>query len=1202
MNTPESVPPSPPPPPAAAAAPAPAPQPNRKRWKKILLISGGVFVGLILVLLLLGPSIIASVARSKISALVAEQTGATATVGGVSFSWSGHIELDDFRLVPRNFSEPLVEVKKIDIHVDVGAALGGRYIAAVEVVAPKVLVEKGADGKFNYEFPPKPESPAEPKGKKEPGKPPFVQATLKVRDGGVKIRGGGRETIYQNLAVYAAVDTFDKPVQYDLSFESPLQDGLKLTGALDLSTISGPATLTLERFSLKNLTGAARAYSEVLELDGTMSGSFHYELRGAPRFIGKGGLQIDGLSASVKGQTFRLDHVNVSHDGGIDGKGSGKHTLTLESGKALVLKVVVDVKDAFQESRATAVDARMDSDLAALSLLLPGIVGLKPGTSLGGSVALVAKAETKGSTWAKVDVSLDVDNLSAVEKGTSQEIDKAIRLKTAGLWDGAKQSVSLDRFTLASAFATADATGGVSLAAPIAVRESSFQMKADLEKLGAKLGLFMADAPALAGSIAAKGSYAGDQYTLDATAKGVRIVSHGKTTGPIDATVVQKGIFSMAKDGAFRIETGVVSSSAADLKLSGEIRGVLDDRREGELKIEASARPVELSKWIADLGLGGPEIKLAATVWLKPKQITVVGQTKLDGLTMNRKDDKGVLVTKVATSGPLDFNVTMKGEDLLATLKTSSVEWADQGYAAKCGLESQVTYSPKGTTGKTTLTNLELTDDRKNVVKDAGLTIVHDIGLSDGNRTVDLRKTEVTSSFLRGTVTGRLLHLDQAPEFQKLRASFKYIPDKVTALAGPWLPGKLVGAEEKAFDLTLDGKAASADVLAILRGMQGALDVDVATFVMSDHGLRVSGRTHLDLKDGKISSATPLVLNRGKTDLHASLDFNPAERKPQSSITFSAKDVDANGQMAPILERLNPIFHTSGVDAKVDGVIQSDFKLGWTGVLDPGEKDWVAAASRSLSGSGLLGVQNLNIAGSPTVGELMSALGLGSTLQGELVATQIQLGNGQCSYENMTLRGSRKAPEILQRDQQTLAQEKQDLEAEKAQMSSKEYKARQEELRLKEDDLPFRYVLRFTGVVKFDKRMELRVLMPMTDGMVKAHPNLKKYLGSSFWVDLKGTTDHPSLDLKKMLVELAERAAAGVVKEKLDNALQGFFNRQKDKDADKLFKEAQKSETEKKEAQALQSYQRLLKDYGDSDTVRKHGAAIQERIKALGGH
>src|SRR5258708_34727633 len=108
MNRPESAPPSPPPP--SGASPAPAPKP--KRWKKILLISGGGFLGLILVILLIGPSIIASVAKSKIPAIVAEQTGAVATVAGVSFSWSGHVDLDGFRPVPKHLSKPLIDLKK----------------------------------------------------------------------------------------------------------------------------------------------------------------------------------------------------------------------------------------------------------------------------------------------------------------------------------------------------------------------------------------------------------------------------------------------------------------------------------------------------------------------------------------------------------------------------------------------------------------------------------------------------------------------------------------------------------------------------------------------------------------------------------------------------------------------------------------------------------------------------------------------------------------------------------------------------------------------------------------------------------------------------------------------------------------------------------------------------------------------------------
>jgi hypothetical protein len=168
-------------------------------------------------------------------------------------------------------------------------------------------------------------------------------------------------------------------------------------------------------------------------------------------------------------------------------------------------------------------------------------------------------------------------------------------------------------------------------------------------------------------------------------------------------------------------------------------------------------------------------------------------------------------------------------------------------------------------------------------------------------------------------------------------------------------------------------------------------------------------------------------------------------------------------------------------------------------------------------------------------------------------------------------------------------------------MSPKEFQKRVEELRLKEEDLPFRYVLRFSGFVKFDKHMELRVLMPMTDGMAKAHPNLQKYIGSSFWVDLKGTTEHPSLDTKKMLTELIERAAAGIVKEKAEDLLKGLLNRGHEKDADKLFTDAQKADAAKN-PQALPMYQKLLKDFADTDFVKKRKAAIQDRVKALGGN
>jgi hypothetical protein len=1525
-----------------------------KRWKKVLLIVAGVLLGLIGFVLAAGPAIVGSIAQSKIPSIVREKLQATATVGKVSVSWSGHVQIDDLRLVPKNFGDPLLEVKKIDVKVDVGSALGGKYVAEVDVVAPNMIVERGPDGNFNYEFPPPPPKTEKLRKEsgKEAGKPPFVQANLKIRDGRVTIRGKGRETVYQNLVVGAKVDTLQKPVSYEVSLQGPLKDTLQVKGAIDLNTISGPATLTLDRLSLRNLTGAARAYSDVVELDGTVSGCFDYQLQGAPRFVGNGKLEIHDFALSVPGQSLRLGTLLFSHQGGIDEQGNGRHVLTLSSGKALAATVTADVADAFharvfktdlqvdsdlgalaevlrgsgklpkgtalagalrlrgtcdskgpaqadldagklrvsakvdlelvgknleltmdgkpmtidgfkvrhagtldengsgkntitvesgnalaatakvdvtdalgktptlqaelqgdsdlgelgkllekliglkpdmalegaaavagsvqakgadsvraelslrasnlvavgikdrkrheidrvielnvvgawdgttktataellklsssfatmdgkgraalggaapelaetkiqfdadleklsgklrsfmekppalggtatlsatasgetlalvagfkairfgkygpfdatlkhdgsldaqgsgrhtmrldlgkalalgvtldvtnayKDARALQLDLRMDSDVAALSSLLPGLVELTPGTTLAGSVTLNSHAETKGAEWAAFDVAASVDRLEAVENAKHQEIDKAIRLKAVGAWDGKKRALNLQTFALTSAFATADARGGVSLAAPLSVKESSLQFQVDLEKLGSKLGLFMADAPRLAGSVSANATYAGERYNLDASVRGVKIIRNGRTTGPIDAVLAQKGTFSTAKGGEFRIDTGELTSSAATLSLSGGIRNVMEEGREGEITLNAVARPLELSKWVPDLNTAGPEITLVTVVSLKPKLITANGQSKMDGLTIAGKDDAGATITKTVRTGSLSFLVTMKDPDLLVSLRTTNFEWIDKGYSAKGGLDAQLKYSGKGATGTAKLTELEIRDDQKNIVKDPGLAIVFDIGLADQNKTIDLRRVDVRSTFLKGAVTGRLLRLDPAMEFQKIHLAFTYIPEMLGAVLKPWLPGTLEGAEAKLLDITLDGKAASTSPLELLRGTKAGIDLDLARLTMQ--GLSVSGKTQFKLEGGRLVSATPLTVNKGKTSLEAVLDFNPKEKDPKSVISVNALNVDANGQMGPILERINPIFHTGGIDAKVDGQIQSELRLTWSGPIDPDEKDWAAAAARSLSGGGTFGARSLNIAGSPVVGEILAVIGQGSAMQGELVASQIQIACGRCRYENMVFRGSRKDAAVLKRDQDQLAADRQELEADKPQLQPREYNNRLAELKQREEDLPFRYTLRFKGWVGFDRRMELQVLMPMTPGMIKAHPNLQKYIGTNFWVDLTGTTEHPRLDMAKMLSEAAKRAAEGVLAEKAGDLLSGLLkNRKREQQAEEAFNSAQKAEAAQNPAGALDLYKRLMKDYSETEFVsKKKRAAIEERIRALQG-
>ena len=63
------------------------------------------------------------------------------------------------------------------------------------------------------------------------------------------------------------------------------------------------------------------------------------------------------------------------------------------------------------------------------------------------------------------------------------------------------------------------------------------------------------------------------------------------------------------------------------------------------------------------------------------------------------------------------------------------------------------------------------------------------------------------------------------------------------------------------------------------------------------------------------------------------------------------------------------------------GKTTADFRLTWTGPIDPATKDWEKAAKEPLTGSGTLAVRDLVITGSPAVGLIMQAMGEGNDLR-----------------------------------------------------------------------------------------------------------------------------------------------------------------------------------------------------------------------------
>jgi len=1195
----------------------------RGRWRKIGLIAGASAVALVLVIVLLAPPVVGVVARSKIQSILAEKLQSDVTVEDVTFRWSGRVSVEGLRIVPKGFSDPLLDVKRIDAVVDLAAAVGGKVLADVEVVEPRILVEKNEAGTFNYEFPPEPDRARKPKVDEAPGEAPVVRVSVKVRDGRVALRAQGRQTEYSNLTAEAKIDTLEKPAEVALSLAGADGDKLQARGAIDVRRVTGPVTFVLENVSLKNLTGAARAYSTVLELDGRANGVLEYRLDGKLRFGGKAHVGLTDLHAAIaRGRVLKLDRLAFTHEGTLDRQGGGLQTFTivagpalagtvtaslrdafgarevhtelkldsdlaalgkvlgpmgllpkggelsgaaslrgtvdsrgptdadlkagnvlpeastwtlnviasnpgltldgkpmkldrvdlvdagtldargnvrssikLSSGKAVQAGVTVEGKDVLGDSRSIRAELAADSDLAELGKVVEKLAGFKPGMALEGKAKLSGTVESLASGLVKANLDLKAADLVAVDTARKKryDLDRAISAKLAGSWDGKTRTAIADAVTLNSSFATLDARGGVALAGKEPeIKPSSLKLDADLARLGTKLESFMEKPPGLSGRLEANGTFTGDRYTLAAEAKALKVVTAARTIGPIEARLDQRGTF---KGGDLKLEVSDLTSGAATVKLSGHVDEVLEENRRGKLALETTVKPDELSKWVPDLGLGGPEIKLTTSVELKAGSLHLAGQTKLDGLTVAGKDEKGQPVTRTAKTGPLQFAVDLKGKDLAATVKTSSFEWVEKSYAAKGALEAQVSYDGKGTTGTTKVVNLEVVDGKKNTVKEPAVTVVHDIGFGS----YDVRKIEVTSGFLRGTVKGKVLDRGGKTVLDGLEGRFTYHPDRLGAVLGPWLPGTFEGAEEKAVSVTLNGEATSGELVGILRGGRGVMDLDLAKF--TTQGISVSGRTKITLDGGRMTSAAPLDVNRGKADLSGSIDFRDARERPESALDFKARGVEANADMGPLLESINPIFHT--YNGKMEGKITSDFRLVWRGPVDPASAQMKKEAAQYMQGSGFLTVKDLVVTGSPAVGEIMKALGEGNSIQGELVATDLRVAGGRCEYKNMTLR----------------------LKA---------------------------YELRFTGWVDFydeggkDKKyMHLMVEMPMTEGVVRRYPNLQKYLGKTFFVPLEGTVDRPRLDFDGAIAELAKRALEGVVQDKLEDALRRLLERRK---------------------------------------------------------
>src|SRR5688572_2860988 len=124
--------------------PVPPPAPRKRRLRRVLLIVGASLAVLILAVLIAAPPLIASTIRGQFIASVEKNLEATASVGDVSFSWTGRVSLNDVAIKDRS-GATLASVKSAVAQVGVVSALKGKYVADFKLVSPRIELRRGDD-------------------------------------------------------------------------------------------------------------------------------------------------------------------------------------------------------------------------------------------------------------------------------------------------------------------------------------------------------------------------------------------------------------------------------------------------------------------------------------------------------------------------------------------------------------------------------------------------------------------------------------------------------------------------------------------------------------------------------------------------------------------------------------------------------------------------------------------------------------------------------------------------------------------------------------------------------------------------------------------------------------------------------------------------------------------------------------------------
>ncbi len=383
-------------------------------------------------------------------------------------------------------------------------------------------------------------------------------------------------------------------------------------------------------------------------------------------------------------------------------------------------------------------------------------------------------------------------------------------------------------------------------------------------------------------------------------------------------------------------------------------------------------------------------------------------------------------------------------------------------------------------------------------VREPRVSLDLNLEFDDSRGDLSLGGTRLGSQTIRGSLMGRIRQWKTAPVFDGLVGEFRYVPDRLSVLLAPWMPGSMTGAKEMPLVFRLDGKATGTDWLSVLRGTQGGAEMGLSRLLVS--GFELDGDVATRLSEKHLSTDSRLALNGGGLRLKADVDLEDRQ-DARCVLDVSVDKAQANAAMSPLLKFVNPLFALS--DEKEGGLLQGlldvSLHLEYAGGINKeiAEQGWSAVPKKRISGRGRIGFTNLVVQGAEflTLLDQVAGLGLGPDIGSKLAFEPIEfaIDSGRLRYAKRVAMSLGGVP------------------------------------------------THWTGSVGLDGDLDMVWEIPVTEALLAKAPFLRFFKDEPLRVPVGGTLSSPQLRMDKVLQEMAQKAIQRGFQEKVGGALGGVL-------------------------------------------------------------